>query len=390
MSCLFSGPVLALIVVVSAPCEATNRMLVKAASKDNTVLVPNTRQGSMDLFFQPAREIQPQKARKNQAEKVRNTQQSRKIQSKNWKQSKKQTQLARTKRKPVLLDVRIPSENKASTKDLIGTLPTTLPTLSTYHPYLSTLYLSDLTTHTSTENKRDQQNHNKVNAEQEAQGAMEENVGITVGTKQTTEKNDLKTGSQSHLITGSKDDFMTGSQIDFTNVGHNDLKPVSQDDLITVSQDDIITVSQDDLITGSQDDLITGSRDDLIKGNEDDLISSSLDEFITTNSSSYNLTNQSFDLEIDNHNNNSSVLNQKAEILEESFVKDKTTGNKKDTGNIKDTENIKVTKNTSKLGENSVATPHTKCYTHTVKWLGRCVVLCDRKLVRPCVFYIGD
>ena len=30
--------------------------------------------------------------------------------------------------------------------------------------------------------------------------------------------------------------------------------------------------------------------------------------------------------------------------------------------------------------------PSTSCYTHTVTWLGRCVVLCDRQLIRPCLF----
>jgi len=323
MKVLFNMLVLVSILIHSVNTKTTkihenlNKILEKDQSSD--ILAQISNEWDLDLFFQPARQIQPKQARKIQPKKAHNRAQKLIAKPTNL------TQLTRTKRKPILLDVRIPSGNKVQPQELTTNLltePTTSPLPLPPEPdmhhkslpsYLSTLYLSDLTTLSPEGLKSENSTH------QEPNPANEINESYTKAhTKQET-TSDIP-DIQSNMGLDDVDNIVFS---DSTSV--RDFSPQT-------------TVSPDT---------------DLTSNNQSELSSFNQDDRPTTLEPNFNEENQP---------------------IGDSFT----------------TETDTMGSTTAEPVEEDVRNSPSKCYTHTMSWLGRCVVLCEKILVRPCVFYIGD
>jgi len=295
-------------------------------------------QRKLESYFKPARKIQPKQV---QAKPPNQTHQYAKV-----------AEVKRPKRKSVLLDVRIPSVNDVQPEHLSTALHFQAPDLSTplsvqlldppnsppsYHPYLSTLYLSEVPTVSPTGLKTSNSNINQKNlssfnpedphiSKQEDIKAMNLNEINTVDENDIHDENTRDTDSENN-----ETDLSSEIPKDISNDGKN---------IIFDDPSDITTNNPGDLEIFEPKDL-TVEPGDLTTPTPTDL---------TTAYSSEN--------------------------------------------SIKNLDSVgtspAVTPSFREPRENNLASSQTTCYTHTMTWLGRCVVLCDKVLVRPCVFHIGD
>jgi len=238
-------------------------------------------------FFQPAEKIRPKQLQISMT----------KVE---LHEGKDGNELVRQKRRPFLLDVRIPS--KDDKKQKVTQKP---------QSYLSTLWLSDLTTVTPTGQREEESTHKSHRTGKEHLPDQESEVDRLLHPNQT--KIDTKEAVRQKLDS-------------------------NQEQQEVAKYDNETPENSTAILLGSQAVTFESTPADFVKDNPTVTFSPTYSE--------------------NSVKDNATVVPEKIESVSEIVLEEDSSN--------------KIIKS---------------CYTHTVNWLGRCVVLCDKRPVRPCVFY---
>ena len=342
------------------------------------------RKMKLNSFFQPAEQIQPRQLQTSPP-------------CRTPKSISAAIQLTRPKRKPVLLDVRIPSSNTIQQLDLpiipseLSNRPTDLLNIPTVQPKTPPALSNtppDLP-HTLPALPNPPPDLPNTPPDQQNTPPVQPNTQTIQPKTPPVQHSYLSTLYLSDVNTVSPDGLRPDNSNNNQSYNQNNMKSFHPDDPNNLKADDIKPISSNGIDPVNQDDNQFVNSNDLnsvTSNNEKDLRNVMPGE-LTNVSPNEQATVLSDGLK-------NTILNELTTVIPNDMTTvyaDRT--NAESVTQQLETVGITTPETTTTLlasresRENNLENSPSPCYTHTMTWLGRCVVLCDKMLVRPCLFY---